>query len=78
MQVFFSKKVNFLCICSNTQKVLFAKTKAHDPYRQMHSESHAFSVSSIYNTIYYLSAFNCLPKAPIVRILASLSKTSSD
>ena len=52
MQVFFSKKVNFLCICSDTQKVLFVKTKAHDPYWQMHSESHAFSVSSIYNTIY--------------------------
>lgn len=47
MQVFFSKKANFLCTCSDTQKVLFVKTKAHDPYRQMHSESHTFSVSSI-------------------------------
>ena len=51
MQVFFLKKVNFLCTCSDTQKVLFVKTKAHDPYRQMHSESHTFSVSSIYNII---------------------------
>lgn len=42
MQVFFSKKVNFLCTCSDTQKILFVKTKAHDPYRQMHSESLLF------------------------------------